>query len=250
MLSCSVVVVVKNEAKNIARCLRATKGIAHETLVVDNGSDDDTIQIAQACGAKVLCETWEGYATTKNKANELAQHDWIISLDADEEMNETLRQSLFKHFETAPDDHSIFQMKRKLVYDNKVLQFGAVSSEYRNRIFNKKVHAWNQHQVHEDLTHCKRTNYKKLAGYLLHYSFKTSAEHLTQLEKYAQLSAKEMNQHGMKCNVFQHYCSPIFSFIKNYIFRFGFLDGKYGFLFAKENAWYTKRKYDLLREIQ
>jgi hypothetical protein len=114
------------------------------------------------------------------------------------------------------------------------------------RIFNRKNGYWNEDEVHENVIFKDEITIKKLTGFVYHFSYNTVQEHLQRLEKYAQLFA---NKSTKKATFIKIYFSPVFGFIRNYIFKFGFLDGKSGFQFAKNELWYTFRKYQLLKTI-
>ncbi len=245
MLPISIVILTKNEEQNIARCLSSLKGLTDDVLVIDTGSTDHTVQIAETFGVKILHETWRGYSATKNQGNKKAVYDWILSLDADEEMNEDLYDAIQAVFSNPVEINTAFSVKRKMVYCEQELHFGSVSNEWRVRLFNKNVCEWNHNEVHEEVMFFKPVVVKKLNGFLWHYSYSSTKEHLDRLEKYAQLSAKQMAASGKNISFLKTLFSPVFGFIKNYFFKGGFIDGVKGFEFAKNEMWYVKRKYQL-----
>jgi glycosyltransferase involved in cell wall biosynthesis len=152
MISISVVILTKNEAHYIGRCLRALKGLSDDIHVLDSGSTDNTVELAQQHGVRVSNVTWQGYSETKNSGNLNAKHDWILSVDADEEINEELHHAIQQLCQSDPPDNVAFELKRVMVFAGKVLRFGSVSNEYRTRIFNRQNAHWNQQTVHEDIT--------------------------------------------------------------------------------------------------
>jgi len=249
MLPISIVILSKNEELNIARCVNSVKGLTAEILVIDSGSTDKTIPLAISSGAKVIDEIWKGYSETKNIGNEHAAHDWILSLDADEEMNPELRSAIESIFSKEIKVRMAFCVRRKMVYCGKVLHHGSQSWEYRKRLFNRQTAHWNHNDVHEDLDFSVPMKIKKLKGFLWHHSYNTSEEHRERLEKYAQMSATQLSKKGKKATFIKRYLSPAFGFIKNFIFKGGFLDGKKGFQFALNEMWYVKRKYQLLKAL-
>jgi glycosyltransferase involved in cell wall biosynthesis len=249
MLPLSIIILAKNEEQNIARCLNSIKGIGQEMLVIDSGSTDRTVEIATSLGATMIQQAWKGYAETKNIGNDIAMHDWILSLDADEELNDELRTSIQELFSNAVKENTAYLLQRKMVYCGQVLDHGAVSKEFRLRLFNRQEAHWNQNDVHEDVVFTKPMKIIKLDGFLWHHSYNTPKEHRERLEKYAQLSALQMFKTKKKSTFFKLYLSPLFGFVKNYIFRAGFMDGRLGYQFAKNEMWYVKRKYLVLKKL-
>ncbi len=244
----SIVILTKNEERNILRCLKPLLALSDDVLVLDNGSDDHTIELAKQFGVRVEETSWIGYSETKNKGNKLAKYDWILSLDADEELNQDLVDAIIKLFEKEVPLDTAYYIRRKLIYCGKVLQYGSVKNEYRLRLFNRNNGAWNQNQVHEDVVFSTPVKKLKLDGFAWHHSYNSAEEHLKKLEAYAKLSSQQMCVQGRKASFIKCYLSPLFGFFKNYIYRLGFLDGAIGFQYASESMWYTKRKYQLLKK--
>jgi glycosyltransferase involved in cell wall biosynthesis len=250
MLPLSIVILTKNEERNITRCLNSIKSLTNDIIIVDSGSEDKTIEIANSFGANIVQENWQGYSKAKNKGNQIAKFDWILSLDADEELNDELQQSIQKTFTTPQDSNMVFSIQRKMVYCGQVLNNGSVYNEYRQRLFNRNTSHWNDNEVHEELAFIKPITKVKLNGFLWHHSYSSSAEQLERLEKYAQLNVKEMLKNRKKISPLKLYFSSTFSFLKNYIFKGGFLDGRLGYKFAKNEMWYVNRKYQLFNQIK
>lgn len=248
MLPLSIVILTKNEERNIARCLLPLQGLTDDIVVVDSESTDNTIAIATAMGAKVMTAAWQGYAKTKNEANRAAKYEWILSVDADEEVNEELRSAVLQLFSGSVSEKTAYLIRRKMVYCGSVLNHGAVANEYRLRLFNKKNARWNEKAVHEDIELNSGVELRKLNGFMWHHSYNTTGEHEKKIELYAQLFAKQKLMEGRKFSFVKTRLSPAFGFIKNYIFRLGFLDGIRGYQFAKTEMKYTSRKYELAQK--
>lgn len=245
MNSFSIIILAKNEERNIARTLEPLIGMSDDVMLLDNGSTDQTIIIAQKMGVRVEAINWTGYADTKNRGNQKAKYDWILSLDADEEINHEMKNHIMKLMSENQLPNQAWMLKRKLVYGNKILHFGSVSNEYRIRLFNRKNACWNQNEVHEDIEFSTPLHLQKVKGYLLHHSYPDILLHQQKTEKYAQLFAQQMKQQNQIPSLVKRYMSPLFGFVKNYIFRLGFLDGKQGFGFAYTEMKYTFLKYKL-----
>lgn len=249
MPSFSILILTKNEEKNIARCLKPLLDLSDDVILLDNGSTDATKDIALALSAKVQLLQWEGYAMTKNKGHAFAKYDWILSLDADEEINEELKTEIKELFAKDIAVENAFLLRRKMVFGTQILHHGSLSNEYRLRLFNKNIAHWNNAEVHEDIRFDKPAQIHKLKGYIKHYSYDTTAAHRLKLEHYAQLSAQQMFAKAKPSSFIKRHISPLFGFIKNYIFRAGFLDGKLGYAYARNEMWYVSRKYTLLQEL-
>jgi glycosyltransferase involved in cell wall biosynthesis len=245
MLPVSIIILTKNEARNIVRCVAAAKKVSDEIQIADSGSTDETIKLAAAMGVKVQNVQWDGYAKTKNKANAGSKYEWILSLDADEEISAELQGSLQTLFSTIPAENTAYLIRRKLVYCGQVLHFGSVGHEYRLRLFNKKNACWNEQTVHEDITFNTGVHIEKLQGVLWQYSYSHIEEHKIRTAHYARLFAEQKKAAGIRYHSLKKYLSPLFGFIKNYIFRLGFLDGLKGLQFALVEMQYTYRKYAL-----
>ena len=246
MLPLSVVVVVRNEARNIAACLQPWREAGCELLVADNGSTDGTPELAAAAGARVLHLAWKGYGATKNEANALAANDWILSLDADEVADAELVQAIVNLPPEAWAPGHAWRLRRRLVYLGRVLRFGAAAAEFRIRMFRRSEGQWNTAAVHEDVSFQTPVKLQTLPGCLLHYSVQDEAQHRERLRHYATLFAEQ----GRKVPAWKPLLSPLFGFLKNYVFRLGFLDGYAGFRYARNEMGYTALKYRLSRERQ
>lgn len=238
----------RNEAHRIERCLLALKPLDADILVATNQCTDHTAQVAETLGARVIDLPWQGYAATKNAANQHARFNWILSLDADEVANETLCASIKQLFQKKPSETNVYAIKRRLVIGEQVLYHGSVSNEYRVRLFHKEHACWNTNAVHEDIITNIPTNKEKLNGWVWHYSFATFTDHREKLNQYALLFAQQFAQKKKPVSPIKT-LSAYVGFIKNYVFRAGFLDGKAGLQFALNEMQYTQKKYRLAKQL-
>jgi glycosyltransferase involved in cell wall biosynthesis len=245
----SVVIAARNEAQNLSVCLPALRGLTEDVLIIENQSTDDTVTVAQHLGARVISTEWKGYSATKNWGIAQASYDWIFSLDADEEADEVLIDSIRELFLHEPDKHCVFAVQRKMVYGQQVLHHGAVAKEYRVRLFHRETAIWDDHEVHEELFYSVPVKVIKLKGCLWHHSYTSEREHQERLSKYARLSAQQMKASGKRIAFWKPMCSPAFHFVKNYFFRLGFLDGKMGYRFARNEMRYVQQKYQMLKAL-
>ncbi|MES2691256.1 MAG: glycosyltransferase family 2 protein [Bacteroidota bacterium] len=244
----SAVIITFNESNNIARCIRSLSGIADEIIVSDSYSTDDTVKIAAELGAKVILHRFSGYGATKNNANDHAQYDWILSVDADEEPDEQLSQSIARIKKELPAN-TVYEFQRLNNYCGKWIKHGGWYPDKKVRLFNRTQVKWNLAEVHETLeipTDLKRV---LLEGKLLHYSYASETQHLSKVENYSTRGAEEAKKKGKHASFIKLYLSPSFRFLRDYIFKLGFLDGYYGFSIARITAKEVYLKYKKLKAM-
>jgi glycosyltransferase involved in cell wall biosynthesis len=243
----SVVIITFNESKNILRCLQAASCVADEIIVYDSYSTDDTCEIATQFGAKVIQGTWQGYAKSKNLANEKARYDWILSLDADEVLSKILQDNIIKLKLTGLKTASF---KRLTNYCGAWIKHAGWYPDIKLRIFNRKQMQW-QGLIHEELKPIEQKAIKPilLQGDCLHYSYTSIESHYEQTNKFSKLSAQSLHEKGIKTTIIKIYLAPIFKFIQMYFLKLGILDGYYGFVICKISAQATFQKYSKLKAL-
>ncbi|MBK8364240.1 MAG: glycosyltransferase family 2 protein [Bacteroidetes bacterium] len=248
MTPVSVVIITFNEEHNIARCLDSVKGIADEIVIVDSFSKDKTKEICLSYGAKFIENKFEGHIQQKNFAITQAKYPHILSLDADEALDEKLRNSISevkKNFV-----HDGYYMNRLTNYCGKWVHHSGWYPDTKLRLWDSRKGQWagvNPHGKYELTTGDSNTG--KLQGDILHYSYYTVEEHYKQAEYFADIAAKSFFKMGKKASFFKLLINPIAKFLHHYIVHFGFLDGRAGFTIAKISAWSTYLKYRKLREL-
>ena len=243
----SVVIVCKNGAKVIGETIKSFSGLTDDILIYENGSTDGTKEIVIQSNARLVEGSWEGFGKTKNKANALAKYEWILSLDADEAIDEELKESLLK--QDLADDQNVFEFKFKNFLGSKWLRFGEWGNDKHIRLFNRMKIKWNDADVHESLLLPKDVKIISTPGYVLHKTATNFSEYENKMENYAALNAEKYFKQQKRSGSFKMFFSAIFSFIKNYFFKLGFLDGTTGYHCAKINARYTFLKYKKLDEL-
>ncbi|MCS7284966.1 MAG: glycosyltransferase family 2 protein, partial [Hydrogenobacter thermophilus] len=186
----SVLIRTKNEERNIQRAIRSVQGLADEIVVLDSGSEDNTIKLAENMGAEVFFKEWEGYSQQINYGIELCQGEWIFLLDADEELTEELRDSIREAIST--QEYKAYMVNRRTYYMGRFLSH-AWQPEWRVRLF-KKGHVRFEGVLHEKAIFSGKAG--KLKGYLNHYSFKSLDHQYKKLVEYARLMAKAMKEEG------------------------------------------------------
>lgn len=242
----SAVIITKNEAANIARCIQAVQEVAQEVLVIDAFSEDETVTIATKLGAKVLQKKWIGYGYNKNYGNQAAQYDWIVSIDADEVLSPDLINCLQT---TTLHPNNVYALNRIVNYGGKWVKHSGWHPDWKVRVFHRKNARWDTNAlVHESLSYPKNSKLIPLSGLLYHYSYKNDADHWQRIEKYAQLAAQQLMQEGKKATFVKLYLSPIARFFKTYFIKKGFLDGYLGWKISWRNAYLVWRKYRIVRK--
>lgn len=243
----SVVIVCKNEAHILGRTLQGVQSLAAEVLVYDTGSTDGTVQLAKSAGATVVEAPWEGYGPSKQKAIALAQHDWVLNLDADEVPDEEAQRAIGQL--SLSDEKICYRLRFVNFLGERALHWGEFGFDSHIRLFNRKQVGWNDEAVHERLQFAAGVKDQRLTGAILHYTMKNTAEFVQKSVHYALLNAGNYFQRGKKSTWIKRYLSPLFMFLKYYCLRLGFLDGWAGLFSARMASLYTYVKYARLYEL-
>jgi glycosyltransferase involved in cell wall biosynthesis len=238
----SATIVACNEANKLARALRSL-ACADEIVLVDAGSTDETPAIAASLGAQVIHQPWQGYAAQKNFATQHAQHDWILSLDADEELDAEA-QAAIRHWKDSEPAADGYRFARRARYLGRWILHSGWYPDYKVRLFNRRKAGWRGKYVHESVMVNGRV--ETMPGEILHYTCDTLEEHLQRIELYTDLGAQEMLERGETVNFLQRWFDPLWVFFHTYFIRLGVLDGHQGFLIATMAARYVRRKYTKL----
>lgn len=244
----SIVIICKNESGNIERVLQSIVGISTDIVVYDSGSTDDTLAVLQQFPVQVHQGKWMGFGKTKRHAVSLAKRDWVLSLDADEAVDEQLQQSLKEL--SLQDENIVYQIGFKNLLGDKHLRWGEWGGDEHIRLFNRRKVCWDEAIIHESLQIPSTASVQKLKGYVLHRTMKDSVEYSQKMVNYALLNAEKYYRNGKRSTWVKRYLAPSFSFVKHYIFQLGFLDGWEGLLSARMTAFYTFLKYARLYELK
>ncbi len=269
----SVVIITFNEEANIGRTLESVKPLVSdgkgETIVVDSGSTDRTVEIAKSYGAKVFVEEWKGFAAQKNSAIAKATAEWILSLDADEEVDHALQQALHELLEAMTrlstlgqqsDAHSArvdagaesgtiigtdfvgLWMPRKNEFLGRWIKHGGFWPDPKLRFFRRASGRFESRVVHEDVLVQGATRTIQ-RGALIHHSYPTLSDYIEHMNRYSSLGAEMVAKDKVRFSVINIVLRPLFTFIYNYFFRLGFLDGREGLLLHLYHAVYVSWKY-------
>lgn len=247
MNAITAVIITKNEERNIQRCLDSLKPVADEIIVVDSNSTDNTVALCQQAGAKVIVQNWLGYGPQKNLGNNAASYDYILSIDADEALDEQLTQAILE--EKGKGLQGIYQISRFNYYYGKFIRHGADYPDKKIRLFNKTNTHWDEKDVHERLVIGPNQKTYALKGHLLHYTYYRVEEHILKINYYTNLAAQDYIKRGKKASIFKIVFSPLSTFIQSYILKRGFLDGLHGFILAIMHAYAAFARYVKLWEL-
>lgn len=242
----SATIITHNEAANIARAIKSLEG-ADEVVVVDSGSTDNTVEIAQALGARVVFHPWEGFAAQKNFAAAAALYDWILSLDADEELNEDARLAVARWKNSNPTA-AAYRFARRARYRGRWILHSGWYPDWKVRLFDRRQARWQGEYVHESVVSDGRV--ATLPGEILHYTCDTLADHQKRIESYTDLAAREMWARGRSVGGLGRLLLPPWTFVHSYFLRLGVLDGVAGFQIAWMAARYVRLKYAKLARLK
>jgi glycosyltransferase involved in cell wall biosynthesis len=271
----SVVIITYNEEANLGRTLANVTPLVRdgqgEIIVVDSGSTDRTVEIARQHGARVFVEPWKGFAAQKNSALEKASGDWILSLDADEEVEPVLlaevatslqgpsgysewcltekllnpeQEQIRQKFSDLP---SAYYCRRKNYFLGRWIKHGGFWPDPKLRLFRRGTAQFENRAVHEDVQTSSRTG-KLRDGALIHHSYPTLSDYIEHMNRYSSLGAEMAGPRGF--SLINIVLRPLATFIYNYFFRLGFLDGREGLLLHLYHAVYVSWKYAKAWELR
>lgn len=238
-------IITLNEEKNIADCL-ASLACADEIIVVDSGSTDRTEEICRANPkVRFFHHEWPGYGKQKNRAAELATHDWILNIDADERVSAALCESIGNFKEAG---YSAARMARENYFGQRWIRHCGWYPDYTVRLYDRRVCSFSDRCVHESLEHDGRV--VTMAGNLVHRTYSDISDYLQRADRYSTLAAQEMYQAGKTVAPGYLLVKPAATFIKMYLIRKGFLEGSAGFVLSVLYGYYAFCKYAKLMEIK
>jgi glycosyltransferase involved in cell wall biosynthesis len=234
----SAIVITRNEAANIGDCLDSL-AFCDERIVVDSGSDDDTVRIAREKGARVETHAFAGYGAQKSYALSLAQGEWVLSLDADERVNEAL-QAEIRHA-IARGDADGYEMPRLSTFCGRAMRHSGWYPDYVLRLFRRSKSRFSDDIVHEHVICDGRV--ARLKEPLLHFPVTKLEDALSRMDRYSTAGAQALIASGKSVSFMSGIAHGLYTFVRTYILRAGFLDGREGFLLAVANAEGTYYRY-------
>ena len=245
----SVVIITFNEEKNIGRCLESVKDIADDIVVVDSFSKDRTRDICLEYNVRFVEHAFAGHIEQKNWAITQARYPHVLSLDADEALDETLRQSIIHIKDNW--QHDGYAMNRLTNYCGKWIRHCGWYPDTKLRLWDSRKGSWQGINPHDEYKlAAPRSGTGFLKGDILHYSYYTRADHYKQVNYFTDILAKEYDKRGRKGSLVKLIINPIAKFLGDYFLKLGFLDGMAGFTISRISAYATWLKYSKLRKLQ
>ena len=241
----SAIIITHNEERNIGRCIESLKGVADEIIVVDSGSTDATEAICLGLGAKFVPHPWAGYSGQKNYANGLASNPWTLSIDADEALSPTLQQTLRTLKQEGLSDDTAYSMNRLTNFCGSWIHHCGWYPDTKVRLWPSGKAQW-EGDIHEELRLEGVPCRDHLKGDLLHYSYYEIDDLARRQPRYYQLAAQSAFDAGRRAGMAAIVLKPCWTFVRDYLLRGGFRDGRAGYILCRMNAHYTFMKYTTL----
>ncbi|NOL48987.1 glycosyltransferase family 2 protein [Pelistega europaea] len=243
MPSLCVAMIVKNEAQDLAFCLNTVKDWVDEIVILDSGSTDETEAIAKKFNAKFYSNTtWSGFGPQRQLAQSFVKSDYVLWLDADERVT----PELAKEIQTAIQENkenTVYSVNRLSDVFGKRIHHSGWYPDYVIRLHKVKDTHYSDDLVHESIIVPKGFHVQRLNGHLLHYTYKNLHHYLVKSANYAKAWADQRQKQGKKASLWDAYIHAIGCFMKMYVLKAGFLDGKHGLLLATLSAHSTFVKY-------
>ncbi len=243
MPTISVAMIVKNESQDLAECLDTVKDWANEIVILDSGSTDNTEQIAQSYGVKFYQNTdWQGFGKQRQLAQQYVTSDYVLWLDADERVTTELAQSI----QTAVQknaENTVYQLNRLSTVFGREIRHSGWYPDYVVRLYKTDYAKYGDELVHERVHYPNSTQVEKLTGDLAHFTYKNIHHYLVKSAGYANAWAEQRQAQGKTASLFDGVTHAVGCFVKMYLLKAGFLDGKQGFLLAVLSAHSTFVKY-------
>lgn len=253
-MNISLVIISLNAEQHLRKCLNSCRFI-QDIVILDSGSQDQTAQIAAEFGARFVHQDWLGFGLQKQKAVSLAKHDWVLCLDVDEFLSETLQTSIQNLKEELTEayikDQKIYAyaLPRCNKFMGKFLKHGEGYPDWCIRLFHRKFVNWSDDVVHESVQ-CRAQNLRKLTGDLMHESGEDLLHYLNKQNQYTSLQAEQFLKQNKKVSLGKLLFSPIVRFIRFYIFKRGFLDGLPGLVHISIGCFNSFMKYAKFFELK
>ncbi|MFZ0302873.1 MAG: glycosyltransferase family 2 protein [Terracidiphilus sp.] len=247
----SIAIITLNEAANLPRTLASVSGLG-EVVVVDSGSTDGTVKIAEQAGARVFSEPWRGFGAEKNSAIAKAAGDWVLSLDADEEVSPALAQEIEALLAGEPQCVA-YRIPRLNHFLGSPLRHGGYWPDPKLRLFRRGAASFEERPVHEAMRSDGPVG--ELKGHLIHHCYPTIADYVEHMNRYSAIGAEALMaagkaRRGWAWLVWNAVLNPAATFVYNYVFRLGFMDGRAGLLQHLNHSVYIHWKYTKAWEKQ
>ena len=238
--------ITRDAASELALCIGSVP-FAEEVLVVDSGSRDDTVAVAQRAGARVVAHPFEGYGPQKNFAVAQAAHDWVLCIDADERVSPALADAIRAVFAAGTPSAAGYAMARRNRFLGRWLSHGEGYPDWIVRLFDRRRARWSSDAVHEKVVCDGRV--ERLGGDLMHASAESIDAYVAKQNRYTTMQAEAMHASGETASALRLATSPVARFLRFYVVKLGFLDGAAGFAHIAIGAFASFLKYAKLRAL-
>jgi len=235
----SAAIITKNEENNIERCLESLSWV-DEIIIIDSGSTDNTLNVCKNYNCSITSSKWLGFGKTKQLAVSKTSHNWVLSIDADEEVSRELASKIKLLLKS--NDFFGYQIRRKSFYLGKKINFSGWQNDYPLRLFNKNFGNFNDNPVHEKVQ-LKTENISIIEEPLIHYPYPNLESHIAKINSYTSIAAENLHNQNRKTFLIVPPLAGFFKFVKTYFLKLGFLDGKIGLVLAIMSSWYVFLKY-------
>ncbi len=242
-MSLGCAIITYNEERKIERALQSVS-FCDEIVVVDSGSTDRTLQIARKYTDKIFYNKWHGFGKQKNFAISKLSTDWVLSIDADEEVSDRLKDEIVS--ELKEPRASAYAVNIQLVFMGRALRFGGAYPDYHVRLFRRGSFFFREDSIHEGVD----AKAVKLKNPVYHYSYENLEEYFNKFNKYTTLIAQKHFREGRRVGRFFPFVRFGFELFKRHIVKMAFLDGYPGILYATLSSFYTLIKYAKLVELE
>jgi glycosyltransferase involved in cell wall biosynthesis len=246
-LDLSVIIICKNEVESIGHTLQSVITLSDDIVVLDTGSTDGTLDVLRRFPVQINCSNWEGFGRSRQKAVDLAKYNWVLIIDSDEQLSPELEQEI--RGLQLDDKHVCYRVRLKNHLGQQYIRYGDWGNDYRIRLYNRNVMRWNESIVHEKLIVPEQVRQTKLKGTLFHQTARSVDELAIKMVHYGLLTAEQYFSRGKRSTWIKRHLGPAYTFVKNYIFLLGFLDGRNGYVIARVISFYTFLKYTRLHEM-
>ena len=248
MIKLSVTIITYNEENNIGRCISSVLSVADEIIVVDSFSTDRTKEICESFNVRFFTNKFVGHIEQKNFALDLATFDHVLSLDADEALSPELTQEILKVKKNF--NVSGYCFNRLTNYNGFWVRHCGWYPDRKLRLVKKGCARWVGENPHDYLSLTNGEEPQFLKGDLLHYSYESISAHIKQTNKFTTIAAHAAFKNGKRSSLSKIVIRPVFKFLRDYVIKRGFLDGRMGFVICVINGYYALLKYAKLHDLQ
>jgi len=245
-MAISGLVITFNEEKNIKKCITALFEVCDEVIVVDSLSKDNTVKIAEDCGAKVISQQFLGDGPQRSHGLPFCKNEWILNLDADEFLDVDAKEFILKE-KYLQGNYDAFSFRVKNFLADELIDFSGWYPDSKVRFFNKKTARPSDAKVHQKII---TTNEKTVSVHILHYGWSSFDQILAKKNQYSTWHAQQLFDQGKRINSFKPVLNGLVAFIRCYFFKKGIFNGLDGLTIAMIQAFFSYMKYAKLLKLQ